>query len=64
MSKYTLYFMYIEGASVLHMVEDATHFSAAQFADPLTTEYVWQTIFTFWVIVYIGLANTLVFDDA
>ena len=39
--------MCIEGAQVLCMVDDATHFSAAQFVEPLTAESVWETILTF-----------------
>ena len=33
-------FMYIEGASVLHVIDDATRFSAAYFIEPPTTESV------------------------
>ena len=46
-----------------HIVDNATHLIAAQFVDTLTTESVWETILTLWVIVYTGLPNTLVFDD-
>ena len=38
--------MYIEVAPVLCMVDDGTHFSVAQFVDPLTTEPAWETILT------------------
>ena len=41
-------FMDIEGAPVLHKVDDATPFSAAQFVEPLTTESVWETILSLW----------------
>ena len=34
-AKVNIDFMYIEGAPVLHMKGNATHFSAAQFVDPL-----------------------------
>ena len=44
--------MYIERASVLHIVDDATHFSAAQFVEQLTAESVWVTIPTLWATVY------------
>ena len=37
-------FMYIEGAPVLRIVNDATHFSAAQFVQPPTAELVVETI--------------------
>ena len=33
-------FRYIEGDPVLHIVDDATHFSADQFIEPLTSESV------------------------
>ena len=39
-------FMCIEGAPALNMVDDATHFSAAQFVEPLTNESVRETILT------------------
>ena len=55
--------MYIEDAPLLLMVDDATHFSAAQTVVPLTTESVWETILTLWVTFYTGFPNTLVFDD-
>ena len=55
--------MNIDGAAVLHMVDDATYFSAAQFIKPLTNESVWETIITLWDSVYIESPNTLVFDN-
>ena len=41
-------FMHIEGASVLHMVDEAAHFNATQFVEPITTESVRKTILTSW----------------
>ena len=55
--------MYIEGAPVLHMLDDETHFSAAKFVEPLTSESIWETILTIWITVYTSLPNTVVFDD-
>ena len=55
--------MYIEGAPILHKVDDAKYFSAARFIEPLTTESVWKTILTLWATIYSGLPSTLVFDD-
>ena len=54
-------FMYIEGAPVLHMVDDTTHFKAAKFVEPATTESRWETIIRLWATIYTGLSNTLVF---
>ena len=45
------------------MIDDATHFSAAQFVEPFTTESVREIILTLWVTVYTGFPNKLVFDD-
>ena len=45
------------------MADDAMHFRAAQFFEPLTTKSVRETIPTLWAIVYTGLPNTLVFGD-
>ena len=56
--------MYIEGAPVYHMIDDATHFSAAQFSKPLTAESFRDTILIFWAAVYTGLPNVLVFADS
>ena len=55
--------MYIEGADVIHMVDDAAYFSAAQFVGHLKTVSVWETILTLWATVHTGLPNTLVFDE-
>ena len=38
--------MFIERVIVLNMVDDAAHFSAAQFVEPLTTEPFLETMLT------------------
>ena len=43
-AKVYIEFMYIEGATVFHIVYDATHFSAAQFVEALAIESVPETI--------------------
>ena len=55
--------MYIEGAPVLHMVDDATYFSATQLVHPLMTESVWEIILSLWATACSGLPDTLIFDD-
>ena len=50
-------FKYIEEDPVLHMVDDETHFSAAQLVEPPTPESVWETIVTYWDTVYSILPN-------
>ena len=58
-----IYIMFIEGAPVLHMIDDTTHSSAGQFVEPLTTESFRETILTLRANVYTVLLNALVFDD-
>ena len=57
-------FKYIERSPALHMFDDATHISRAQFVGFLTTESSWETILTLRATVYTGLPKTLVFDDS
>ena len=46
---------------MLHIVDDAIHFSAAQFDELPTTESLEETILTICISVYIGCANTFIF---
>ena len=50
-AKVHINFMFIEEAPVLHIFDDATHFSADQFFEPFTAEHVWETIPTLWETV-------------
>ena len=45
------------------MIDEATHFNAAQFVEPLTTESVWDKILTLLATVQTVLPNMVVFDD-
>ena len=42
------------------MVDDETHFSAAQFVEPLRTESACKTILTLWETVYTEFPSTSV----
>ena len=62
-------FMYIEGASLLHMVDDATHFSAVQFVQPLTN-WIFLGDHTYvmgnwlhWIASILGFDDVLQFRD-
>ena len=55
-------FMYIEEATVLHMIVGTINFSADQFVEALIIESVWNTILTLWANVYTGFPDMLVFD--
>ena len=63
MLNYTLTSCTLKDRTVLHMVYDTTHFSAAQFVEKITIESVWEIILTLWASDYTELPNTLVFDD-
>ena len=60
-SKVHIDFMNIEGASVLYLADEATHFYAAQFVSSRTTGSVRETILTLWATRYTRLQNTLDF---
>ena len=55
-------FLYIEGASVLHMIDYATHFRAAKFVDSFTTESFRETVPTLSATFYTRLPNKMVLD--
>ena len=62
-AKMYIEFMYVEGAHVLQMIDDANHSSAAQFVEPLTLESVWDIKLILWAAVNTGLPNTFTCDD-
>ena len=47
-------FTYIEEFPLLLMVDDAKHFSATQFVEPLATIFVLEIMLTLWAAVYTG----------
>ena len=48
---------------MIHVEDDAAHFSAARFVESLITDSVCNKILAFWVSIYTGLPNKLVFND-
>ena len=56
--------MHIEGDYVLHPVDEATRFSAANFVcKRVTTEKVWEAIIQCWSSVYTGMPYTIAVDE-
>lgn len=55
--------MYIQGKSVLHVVDRATHFQAARFLQDDSTESIWRTFMQMWVLVYLGAPDNLRHDQ-
>ena len=55
-------FLYIEGQPVLHMVNEATRFSAGTSVSLITTESQWETILKLWADAYTRIPNKQVLD--
>ena len=54
--------MYLDGRPVLHIVDEATRFSAARFLPKTTTDAVWEAIIMCWSSVYTGLPHYIMVD--
>lgn len=54
--------MYIDGAPVLHVVDDATSFQAARWLPDIATRTVWNALRNCWLDVYIGPPDYIVTD--
>jgi hypothetical protein len=46
--------MYIDGSPILHIVDEATPFQAAQWLLNMTAQHVWETLRACWIDVYLG----------
>ena len=55
--------MVIDGNPVLHIVDEATRFSAASYLPNSSTETVWKTILKCWATIYTGLPNRILTDQ-
>ena len=55
--------MYIKGDPILHIVDEGTHFSAAQFPPAVSTDSVWQALLKCWGAIYTGLPNRALLDQ-
>jgi len=55
--------MYIKNRPVLHMVDEATHFSAASFLPSASALDTWKTILRCWYRTYLGPPNFLRVDQ-
>ena len=63
-SKVYMDLMHIEGDYVLHLVDEATRFSAAKFLGKrVTTEKVWEAFIQCWSSVYTGMLHTIAVDE-
>ncbi len=55
--------MYLDGKPVLHIVDEATRFSAAKFLTKMSTETVWEALIMCWSSVYTGLPDNIAVDE-
>ncbi len=55
--------MYIDSMPVLHIVDEATRFSAAQFLANIGTKAIWDALLRCWATVYTGLPNRILVDQ-
>ncbi len=62
-SEVILDIMYIQGKSVLHLVDRATHFQAARSLDEFSVDTVWKTFMEMWVLSYLGAPDNLRHDQ-
>lgn len=46
--------MFIEGKPILHIVDEATHFTAATWLDNSTSKEIWKSLLQCWTHIYIG----------
>lgn len=55
--------MFLIGRSVLHMVDEATHFCAAVFLKSQTMSTIWKDILLMWTLVYMGPTDHITVDQ-
>ena len=55
--------MYLDGKPVLHIVDEATRFSAARFLTRVSTDSVWEALIMCWSSVYTGLPHNIMVDE-
>ena len=55
--------MYINSDPILHIVDEGTKFSAAQFLSSISTDSIWKAILQCWSSIYTGLPNRALVDQ-
>eukprot|EP00171_Calliarthron_tuberculosum_P022911 IDg22911t1 len=55
--------MYIESTPILHIVDEGTHFSAANFLSSISVECIWDSILNSWATIYTGMPNRMLVDQ-
>ena len=55
--------MILDGEPVLHIVDEATKFSAARFLPNTETKTIWNILLSCWASIYTGLPNKILVDQ-
>ena len=55
--------MYLDGAPVLHIIDESTHFSVAKFLPRISTNAIWHTILNSWATIYTGLPHRILVNQ-
>ena len=55
--------MYIDGRAVIHIIDECTHFVAAEFLKSQSTEEIWKAITRLWLLTYMGPPDFLAVDQ-
>lgn len=61
--KVLLDIMYLDGDTVLHIIDEGTKFSAAQFLPSISTDEIWETLVKRRAPLYTGLPNKILTDQ-
>lgn len=54
--------MYINGQSLLHVVDEAKRFGSARWLKSMTVQSAWDTLRVCWIDVYVGPSDMIVHD--
>ena len=54
--------MYIDSMPVLHVIDEATRFTAARFLKDISAKYTWETLRLCWIDIYLGPPDHIVHD--
>jgi hypothetical protein len=54
--------MYIDSMPVLHVIDEATRFTAARFLKDISAKHTWETLRLCWIDMYLGPPDYIVHD--
>jgi hypothetical protein len=55
--------MYLERVPMLHIVDQATHFTSARFLENISSENIWKVLRQCWNEVYLGPPDVIKIDS-